>query len=162
MLAAVEELDNTLGDDILDLKKQVKELERGRSEDENRNRVMQAQMKSMEQNMIKMEQYISMTVGLHDIRIDTFVAQVSASVSGGLRQTGSSSQNPLANNLTIHDRIDALVQQLAEGVERSRNLQVQEAKMSCHCTHTMLNGAIKKLNKRMAQVGGTTRKHLIA
>jgi hypothetical protein len=119
-------------------------------------------MKSMEQNMIKMEQYISMTVGLHDIRIDTFVAQVSASVSGGLRQTGSSSQNPLANNLTIHDRVDALVQQLAEGFERSRNLQGQEAKMSCHCTHTILNGAIKKLNKRMAQLGGTTRTYLIA
>jgi hypothetical protein len=42
------------------------------------------------------------------------------------------------------------------------NLPVHETRLFCHCTHIMLNEAIIKLNRRMAQVCGTTRTYLIA
>jgi beta-phosphoglucomutase-like phosphatase (HAD superfamily) len=120
MAAAVEGPDKSLADDILDLKNQVKELERGRSEDENRNREMQAQMKTMKERMTAIEGYISMAMRLQDLRIATLVAQVSATVSSIQRQAGSTSRSPVVNHLMTHNAMDAAFRQLAEEVERAK------------------------------------------
>ena len=156
MTAIVEELDKTVFDDILELKKHVRDLRYDRADDKRCTQKMQIEMRTMAQKMKDMENSHVENARLQDARMNNVAAQLVAicgSLEPGSRQTGNNEVAPAASaDLEAHQRLDVIIKQLAEQVERAASLQVHETKVACHCTHTTINDNIKKLNKRLGQV----------
>jgi hypothetical protein len=153
MAATVAELDNTLFDDIIDLKKRLQLAEYSQAQDKHRIRKLEAKVEQME------ELYIN-HARLQGARMDTLAAQL-FSVSDKLQdgkqqqqqQSGSEGgKRPAVGGMDAYQRIDTVIKQLTEQVQRVGTLQVHETKVSCHYTHTMINESVKKLGKRMGQV----------
>jgi hypothetical protein len=155
MATAVAELDNTVSDDIIDLKKRLRLAEHRQAEDKIRIRQLETTMKQMEDFYLNHAR-------VQDARMDTLAAQLS-SIRDKLESAKQQQQQhpgnkggkrPPAGDPDAYQRIDTVIKPLTEQVERVGTLQVHETKVACHCTHTMLNDNIKKLGKRMGQIWG--------
>jgi hypothetical protein len=155
MATAVAELDNTVSDDIIDLKKRLRLAEHRQAEDMIRSRQLETTMKQVEDFYLNHAR-------LQDARMDTLAAQLS-SVSDKLESAKQQQQQhpgnkggkrPAAGDPDAYQRIDIVIKPLTEQVERVGTLQVHETKVASHCTHTMLNDNIKKLASAWARYGG--------
>ncbi|KAG7285979.1 hypothetical protein NEMBOFW57_008275 [Staphylotrichum longicolle] len=152
MSAAVRELEKTTADEVLELRLRLRDLRARNATSQILIHDLQVELDKTRDEMGKMRDTYIKNLLIDRARMDVLAAQLTASCQMGDSVHGPRRSLVAAATLQDNQHINSIFHLLAEQVERSERLQVHGTNVTCHCTHTMINGNIKKLAKRAAQV----------